>query len=230
MLFSDPPSFFDLLGQKSLLIGETGTGKTTFMSLSSLIYYKITKLLPEEITVLEFGPPRIRVGDKLIGGTIQELFQAMEKIPDSLQEELTKVHWIQNQIENKQKSAEILRPRLSARSADDVLRACLHNFQITKAQLKLFFANPTKVLLINDLSIYLHLGSPLLVFQALSNCETALLNAYYGKNLQNDYGSNISSGEKHIIERFFHRMPVYQSTNFLSEFYQILADLGTNFV
>ena len=51
------------------------------------------------------------MGDKLIGGTIQELFQAVEKIPDSLQEELTKVHWIQNQIENKQKSAEILRSR-----------------------------------------------------------------------------------------------------------------------
>jgi hypothetical protein len=180
--------------------------------------------------VLEFGPKRIHKANHYIGGTLQELFQMAVLDEQQLSDNLMKIHWIQNEINlNTNTLPEILRPRLSASNSDDVLNACLHNFIITSAQLDYFRMNPTKVLIINDLSIYLHLGNPQTILGILKNCETGLMNSYFGNYLQEDCGSNISDREKRLIQIITHRIQTYSSNDFLMAYKKELSELGLNF-
>jgi hypothetical protein len=90
-------------------------------------------------------------------------------------------------------------PRLTAKTSNEVLNAAYTNFRLSYSLLKNYLQNPTKCLIINDVGIYLHLGGLNLLLKALGICETALFNAYLGKNLLHDYGSYISQREKIVL-------------------------------
>ncbi len=200
-LKKSPPRIEELVRRKTLLLGETNSGKSrfTFNFLCHLLEQKSYN--PTDISILEFAPTRLRTNQMVIGGTLQEILQESNSLSKSLLNALKSVHWIDRESidSHAQVIPKILTARYSARSTQDVLKACCTNFAITQNQLLHFSRNPTKVLIVNDVSIYLHLGGVTLLKKVLAFPETSLLNAYYGRSLLEDRGSYISRREEIML-------------------------------
>ena len=212
------PSFDGIAKQKTLLLGDVNSGKTRF-TFNFLCYLLNKKLCdPPEISILEFGPNRVQDRQRTIGGTLQECFHESNENILSLGRLINAVHWVDKEINKFQPhtTQKILTPRHSARSTQDVLVACCSNFTATQKQLLYFTHNPTKVLIINDVGIYLHLGSLSLLKKALALCKIALLNAYYGQSLLEDYGSYISRREKIMLLLLSRYLDTYLCERFVS--------------
>jgi hypothetical protein len=64
----------------------------------------------------------------------------------------------------------------------------------------LFNENPTSVLIINDISIYLHIGSIVLLLTAINNSPTFFGNSYYGSSIKRDFANLFSRREKRRVE------------------------------
>ncbi len=200
-LKKDPPRLEDLVGHKTLLLGETNSGKTRFTY--DFLYYLLEKKPYDlgEISILEFAPTRVQDGQKVLGGTLRELLLESKLSSSSFWKLMESVHWADHDANKFHPHAipKILTPRYSARSTQDVLKACCVNFASTEKQLQYFSRNPTKVIIINDVGIYLHLGGFALLKKVLKETETALLNAYYGTTLLKDWDSYISRREKIML-------------------------------
>ncbi len=201
LLKKNPPRLEALVGRNTLLLGETNSGKTrfTFNFLCHLLEQKLCD--PSEISVLEFAPTRVQEGQISIGGTLREILHESKLLSSSFRRLMDSVHWVDHDANkfHPHTIPKILTPRYSARSAQEVLSACCANFAATQKQLLYFARNPTKVLLINDVGIYLHLGGLRLLKKTLAVSQTALVNAYYGTTLLKDWDSYISRREKIML-------------------------------
>jgi len=69
-----------------------------------------------------------------------------------------------------------------------------------------YIRNPTKILIINDLSIYFHAGDLSKILQCLSKAETFLANSYYGKTLKNDFNTGVSYRERDLVKKMMRYM------------------------
>ncbi len=218
-LKKNPPCIEQLAGRKTLLLGETNTGKTrfTFNFLCHLLEEHSFK--PTEISVLEFAPTRVQKGHIVIGGTLRDLLQESTPLTPSFMKLINSVHWIQRESSDPctVTPAKILTPRYSAKSSQDVLNACCVNFSATQKQLFFYIQNPTKVLIINDVGIYLHLGGLPLLKKTLRLSQTCLFNAYLGRNLLDDKGSYISRREEIMLLLLSYALDTYMCENYLQK-------------
>ncbi len=218
-LKKNPPRIDELVGRNTLLLGETNSGKTrfTFNFLRHLLEQKLYD--PKEISVLEFAPDRVHAGNVVIGGTLKEILQESHLPSKSLLKSINSIHWIDQESIAPQALPipKILTPRYSARSAQDVLNACCANFAATQKQLLHFSRNPTKVLLINDVGIYLHLGGVRFLKKIFALSQTVLFNAYYGTTLLKDWGSYISRREKIMLLLLSKSLDTYICENYPSK-------------
>jgi hypothetical protein len=197
--------FPTIIENKTLILGETGVGKT-LVTTNFLIYLiHDLNIEPKEVSLLDFAPPQKTHGDLKLGGTIEEILishpnflaKANRSNNSDIQKILKKINHIKSST-----GENIQTPRFSASNSQEVLCACLKNFEITIDILQQYLKHPSKYLIINDLGIYLHMGSPLIVKEALKISKTVLMNAYMGNNLLDDKGSNISIREKHLLKKF----------------------------
>jgi hypothetical protein len=205
------------MGRKTLLLGETNSGKTryTFNFICSILQSR--KFAPADISVLDFAPFRVQLPNSGIGGTIRETLQETDHLSASQVKMMESVRWIERATcdHKRQKSPKILTPRYSAKSPQDVLNACCNNFIVTQRQLLYYFRHPTKVLIINDVGIYLHLGGLRLLTKVFALPQTALLNAYFGRNLLDDKGSYISRREEIVLLLLSNTVDTYLCDNYL---------------
>ena len=210
------PRLESLLGRQTLLLGEINSGKTVFSFLFLQYLLQSYVYRPCEISVLDFGPPRLNTGSTSIGGTFQELLDSTLHL-DDVAPSLSQVHWVaQESLEGSlQSSPVILAPRYSSKTSQSVLQACCQNFKATFRQVKHFLNHPTPALIINDIGIYLHVGGLNLLKKAIGASQTTLLNAYYGRSLVQDYGSNISRREQIVLQLLMKHMNTYLCTDFL---------------
>jgi hypothetical protein len=215
----NPPFHKDLVGHKTLLLGETNAGKTRFTFKFLCYLLKEHSLEPTEISVLEFAPPRVQSGQLAIGGTLRDLLQESTPLTPSFMKLINSVHWIQRESSDPctVTPAKILTPRYSAKSSQEVLNACCVNFSATQKQLLFYIQNPTKFLIINDVGIYLHLGGLPLLKKALELSQTCLFNAYLGRNLLDDKGSYISRREEIMLLLLSKTLDTYICENYLQK-------------
>jgi len=166
----------EIVGKKVLILGEVGSGKT------SLIAKTVQKLMlfvePREITVIDMAPEAI--GE--IGGRLSEYL--------SLNSELRYLS-----------PAKVYAPRTMGISNTQVVEYARRNKNAIERLLDEFLEKPTKVLIVNDVTLYLHLGR----LERITNCmkltETFLASAYYGVRLKEDYGAGITAREKQMVEK-----------------------------
>jgi len=64
-----------------------------------------------------------------------------------------------------------------------------------------YIQNPTEVLLINDVTLYLQAGKLETILKCIKLTKTFLATAYYGKKLVEDFGSGISMREKLLTDK-----------------------------
>jgi len=181
-LDSSELSFKELVGMRTIILGDVGTGKT------ALTRRLLTEALEEadmHVTALDFAPPVKVLSGVQVGGFLVEA-------------EHPRLRHL--------KSSLIETPRLSARSGDELIRLAEHNRQITEAMLREFTRSPTEALFVNDASIYLQRGEIDRLWRAFEAAETVVANGYYGEKLKADYGTGLSSREKTLMEELASKM------------------------
>jgi len=165
-----------LLGKRTLIIGEVGSGKTALTARIVLDF--ISMGLGSEITIIDMAPEK--VSD--IGG----------KLTDYLSSKcLESVRYF---------SVEIIPPRLTSRNEEEALEYAIRNFKMLKPLLEKYLSNPTRILVINDLSIYSHAGPFEDVDACIMEAETFLANSYFGKKINGKFPKIGFRERKFIID------------------------------
>lgn len=164
----------DLLGRKTLIIGDVGKGKT-FLTLKIIL--KLTEIgLSEELTVLDFAPSKIEIDGDVIGGKLVEFNVLPFKV--------------------KYYTDMIYAPRLMGKNSIEIVNFARLNRRVCDRLLRRYLRNPSSILVINDITLYFQVDDLGLLPKVLEKSETFIANGYYGKRLVDDKGSNVSLVER----------------------------------
>jgi len=158
------------------MLGEVGSGKTLLAS--RLLKELMTLFNPEEITVIDLAPQR--TGE--VGGKLSDYVDSIDKVRYLSPER-------------------VYTPRLTGASREQVLEYAELNRRVMEPLFNEFVQRATKILILNDLTLYLHAGKLETVLKCVRLAETFLATGYYGSRLAEDRGSGISVREKQLIEK-----------------------------
>ena len=167
-----------LLNKKTIILGEVGSGKTKLTA--KIVEQLVREGCSNQITVIDMAPPKI--GN--IGGLLKDYLN---------EETLSKIKYLKPPI--------VYAPRTTGKTREEVLEKARANTRAIKPLLQHYLQNPTKILIINDLSIYLHQGPLEDIINCLETAETFIANAYYGHKLADDKNTGISAREKALLEK-----------------------------
>ncbi|MFW9882132.1 MAG: hypothetical protein ACFFG0_54400 [Candidatus Thorarchaeota archaeon] len=175
-------NFESFIGHYTLLYGETNTKKTYYTA--KFIQYLIESkdFNPKQISILDFAPALKFIKNIKIGGKIKDFYENS------------------TMCNNLDFEGEIIPPRLNARNRKELFENACKNYKKTFELLKFFNINPTEILIINDISIYLHIGNKNLLLDAIEKSKTFFGNSYYGTSIKSDFANLFSLRERRIIE------------------------------
>jgi len=182
MLFLNKFNYKNHIGHHTLLYGETNTKKTYYTAKFIQFLVETKDFNSNEISILDFAPTLNTIKNLKIGGKIKDFYD------NSV---------ICNNIFFK---GDIIPPRLRARSKKELYEIACKNYKKTYEILNFFNNNPTKILIINDISIYLHIGNKNLLLEAISKSNTFFGNSYYGSSINSDFAKQFSLREKRLVE------------------------------
>ena len=111
---------------------------------------------------------------------------------------LTKIHLILK--------GEIIPPRLKSRNKKELYQNARENFKKTSEILNHFIDNPTTILIINDISIYLHIGSIKILLSAISKSNTFFGNTYFGSSIKRGYATLFSLRERRKVKSLINKV------------------------
>ena len=169
----------EFLGKSTLIIGDVGVGKT---KLTARIVEKLLKDgHGKDITLIDFAPIPVSSCAKRVGRRITEYV------------DVEQVKYLT--------SNSITAPRLTAKSADELVEIIEKNRRLTELLLKKYLISPTSILTINDVTIYLHAGKLDTIEKCVSKSESFIGNAYYGAFFKNDLETGVSAREKKLTEK-----------------------------
>jgi len=175
----------EILKRKVLIVGDVETGKT---ALTIQILKKFMDLgLEDDITVIDMAPKAFFISGKRIGGKLNEYTPLVKR-----------VKYLAPPV--------VYAPRLTSKSSQELLHLINENLKKLNPLIDEYLRNPTKILIINDLSIYFHAGELSKILYCLNEAETFLANSYYGKTLKNDFKTGISSREKVLVKKLMEYM------------------------
>ena len=175
----------EILGRKVLIVGDVGTGKT---ALTVQIFEKLIDLgLENDITIIDMAPKTFFISGKRVGGKLDEYTDLVKK-----------VKYLAPSV--------VYAPRLTSKSSQELLHLVKENVKNLDPLIDEYIRNPTKILIINDLSIYFHAGDLSKILQCLSKAETFLANSYYGKTLKNDFNTGVSYRERNLVKKMMRYM------------------------
>jgi hypothetical protein len=178
-------TFQELRGTKTLIIGDVGSGKTQLTRI--FLMEAIEEGYTDEITVIEMAPHKRTVKGTRVGGVLLETYPA-------------NLRYLEGD--------EIKTPRLSARNGRELLELADHNRHEIEKLLQAFLRRPTKILFINDVSIYLHRGDLGYLWSTIEKAETAVVNGYKGATLRADFDTQLSQREEQLMEALAAQMGV----------------------
>ncbi|MGB5910398.1 MAG: hypothetical protein WBH31_04305 [Promethearchaeia archaeon] len=182
MVINDKIEFTDLIGHHTFLYGETNTKKTYYTAKFVDFLLKINFVNPQEISILDFAPKLRYINNMKVGGRIQDYSSVS-----------LKCKYVQFE-------GEVIPPRLISKNKIELFNNICHNFKITSRLLETFREDPTKVLIINDISIYLHLGNKESLLDIIYRAKTFFGNSYYGKSINSEFSPLLSILEKKRVE------------------------------
>ncbi|MFX1320243.1 MAG: hypothetical protein ACFFAQ_01235 [Promethearchaeota archaeon] len=171
-------NFNECIGHSTLLYGETDTKKTLYTAKFVKFLLEEKKINPQEISILDFAPKLAVFKNLKIGGRIQDYYNESFKCKNFIFE------------------GEIIPPRLKAKNKSELYKNMCSNYKITSKILNNFKDNPTDFLIINDISIYLHLGSKRYIIETIVGVNTFFGNSYYGTSIKSKFPTLLSINEK----------------------------------
>jgi len=177
------------VGHRTLLYGETNTGKTYITSKFIDFLLDSNLFAPKEISILDFAPKFLDVNGIKIGGKI------LDFSIKSVECNYLKLN------------GEIIAPRVNSSNKQELFQNICHNYKITAHMLELYVKQQTKVLIMNDMSIYLHLGDKKFLLNVINNTPTFFGNSYFGTMIKKSFGKLLSLKEKMRVEFFINHIP-----------------------
>ena len=177
--------FAEFLGRKILIIGDVGKGKTRFTR--HLLIEAVEGGYAPQITVIDMAPKQVSLKGLAAGGKIMKPGEFKVRYLDA---------------------GDVKTPRLSARSPDELLELAEHNRRIMERLLRKFISSPTRIIFINDVSMYLQRGRFDLLWSALEKANTAIVNGYYGEKLKDDLGTGLSKRERKLMDELAGKVDV----------------------
>ena len=182
MKFSKKFDLNNLIGKKTLIYGETNTGKTFYTAKFIQFLLEIKKINPKDISILDFAPKLAYFNNLKIGGRIQDYYENCV---------------ICNNINFK---GEIIPPRLKAKNKKEIYDHMCHNFNKIYEIMEIYNTSPTSVLIINDISLFLHLGGNKYLINTINKSDTFFGNSYYGSSISSKFSKQVSIREKRKVE------------------------------
>ena len=167
--------FQDFLGKRILIVGEVGSGKTRL--LARFIDFLVGVGLESETTLIDLAPGHGDIG----------------RLTEEYTGNVYRVRYL--------KPDRIFPPRTLGRSREEVLEYARRNYEAARRLFKKFLEEPTRILLVNDLTIYLHYGEIDDILKLMGSVETFAATAYEGVILSDDKGSGISVRERKLLDR-----------------------------
>jgi hypothetical protein len=193
MKFDKNKSCNEYLNHRTLLYGETNT-KKTYYTAKFVQFLVESKFNPLEITILDFAPKMVTINDSKIGGRIED-FYANSKICNNMYFE-----------------GEIIPPRLRSQNSKVLIENARNNYVKTHQILEEYHQKPTLILVINDISIYLHVGKLEYFLKTIQKARTFFGNTYYGTSINRNFSYKFSLKEKKFIESLVKRIENSYST------------------
>ena len=178
-------SFTEFLGKKILIIGDVGAGKTKLTL--ELISQAIKAGYAKDTTIIDMAPETKMVNGGKIGGRLIEMME----MPKQLR------YLTPKKVET---------PRLSAQDADHLLHLIKLNHDAILPLLRDYVTKPSKVLFINDISIFFQSGSSEAVLSTVDASETFIANGYYGKYFAFNHGTGVSKTERDLMDLLASKM------------------------
>lgn len=182
MLFHDKLELADFIGHHTLLYGDADTKKTYYTAKFIQFLIESKNYNPKQISILDFAPKLYLFKSIKIGGRIQDFYQESIRCNNFMFE------------------GEVIPPRIKARNRRELYEYLCHNYKLTSKILDNFNANPTKILIMNDISIYLHLGDKKYLLETINKTDTFLGNSYYGRTIKRKFASLLSLRERYYVE------------------------------
>jgi len=182
MKFNSSLSYEEFIGHQTLLYGETNTKKTYYTAKFIQFIIESKHLDPKEISILDFAPSQSIINNIKIGGKIKDFYKNSIK------------------CNNFSFEGDIIPPRLKAKNIKELYDNACKNFKKTYMILNLFTENPTSILIINDISIYFHIGNKRLLLESIKKSNTFFGNSYYGSSIRSDFTTVFSRREKRLVE------------------------------
>ena len=171
-----------MIGRRVLITGEVGVGKTR---LTRRLLKEALSREVQKITVIDMAPEVKAVNGVLAGGRLLE------------EDELGLRYLGPRQIRT---------PRLSAKNAEELISLAEENRSAIEPILDQFIHEPTEILFVNDVSIYLQRGNLERLWSAFTRAKTVVANGYIGEKLKGDYGVGLSPRERRLMEELASRM------------------------
>lgn len=159
------------VGLKTLILGDINVGKTIVTA--QLISKFRKKYKDSDITIIDFAPERI----KNVGGSL------IKYLPN-----IGNIRYLKPDL--------VYAPRLMGRDENEILKLAEYNANSIEQLLKDYINNPTPLLIINDITIYLQMGNIETFLKTLEFPETFLANGYYGIGLLRGKGYSLSWRER----------------------------------
>ena len=166
----------DIIDKKVLIIGEVGSGKTILTA--QLIKDLMNTVDLNVLTVIDMAPEMI----EMVGGKLTNYVN----IPN-------KVRYLSPQ--------KIYAPRYIGKSKKEVLGYANKNKEKIEPILEIYIRKPSKILIINDLTLYLHRGDLKKVLDCIELSNCFLASAYYGSFFTDDRRTGINKREKILINK-----------------------------
>ena len=193
MEFDKNKSFSEYVNHQTLLYGETNT-KKTYYTAQFVRFLVESNFNPLDITILDFAPKIITINDLKVGGRIEDFYEKS------------------NVCRNLYFEGEIIPPRLSSTNLKELSENAQCNYNKTKKILEEYAQNPTPALIINDISIYLHIGKLKYLLKTIKKALTFFGNTYYGTSINRDFTYKFSLNEKKLVEALAEKIENSYST------------------
>ncbi|MHA1932765.1 MAG: hypothetical protein ACW96X_09515 [Promethearchaeota archaeon] len=182
MKYSEDLDFNEFFGQHTLLYGDTNTKKTYLTSKFVQYLLESKNVSPKDVSILDFAPKSTTFKHLKIGGKILDYYTSSTK------------------CRNISFKGEIIPPRFKSSNKIELYQNAYENFKKTTKVLNSFNEEPTSILIVNDVSIYLHMGCLKLLLRAIDNSSTFFGNSYYGSSIKKDFATLFSRREKRQVE------------------------------
>lgn len=169
--------FKDLRGKRVVITGEVGSGKTRLLA---KLIDEATLEPNSNVCVLDLAP-NLRINTKIVGASVAAYCRS-----------LPQVKYL--------RPSTIFAPRLQGRSREEVLDMAARNAAAITPLLVSLTSNPSDVLFVDDLTIYLQAGDLDLITKLILKVGTFIATAYKGEAVSDDKCSGLSGKEKTTLK------------------------------